>query len=62
MSHTQNDERDLSQFSESKSKAECFLLKRAPKQTVLVVLGRYLREFFSTPLRYDRNIAAIYGK
>ena len=33
------------------------------KQTVLVVLERYLREFFSTPLRYDRNIAnAIYGK
>jgi len=32
------------------------------KQTVLVVLERYLREFFSTPLRYDRNVAAIYGK
>ena len=31
------------------------------KQTVLVVLERYLREFFSTPLRYDRNLAnAIY--
>ena len=32
------------------------------KQTVLVVLERYLREFFSTPLQYDRNLATIYGK